>query len=161
MLLSDTWLREVKIAFIWSLTSSFLHLSSCFLKEPEQHSREWCRVFGILEGPEAKLPHLLLPGVGHWEPCSVRRPSAGQCMQHVQSSLQLLKPLHWLTESTRNSPSKQIHLWVSCTWEQNIASCQRLAERHWWTLLSAMTLWLFEDVLCLWRRNNLFYSCSF
>lgn len=154
MLLRDTYDREVKIAlshtFSW-LNFSSLHLRSCFLKEPVQDSREWCRVLGTLEGPEDKLS----PGHTSW----TRHPTCccvvwgtkcsavsgilqqGSVCPHVQTRLQLLKPIHWVAENTRKIPAKEIRL--SELYLRAEYCFLSVAERHWWTLLSAMTLRLF------------------
>lgn len=145
------------------LMVNFLHLSNYFLKQPEQDSRKWCRVLGTLEGSQRpSCPQVKHRGPNHPTCCCMVWGilQQGSVCPHVQSSLQLDKPLHWVAENTRKTPSKKIHLWVSCTWEQNIASCQwlkgtdELSCQQWLCDLS-------EDVLYLWRRNNLFYRCSF
>lgn len=110
----------------------------------------------------AKQAHmlLLLRGWGHWVLGSLRHPSAGQCVptSAEQPAAGETTPLSG-REHKKNS-LKKIHFWVSCTWKQNIASCQWLKG----TDELSCQQWhhgLFEDVLYLWKRNNFFSRCSF
>lgn len=119
--------------FWWS-TFSFLYFSCCFSKEPEQETREggagsW-GAWKVQEpsGPQAKhhgptnpTCRCLVWGTKY----SLGHPSAGQCMPTCADQLEAGQPLHWREENTRLALSqKKIHLWVICTWGQDIASCQ-------------------------------------